>query len=139
MAEPLLNHRARLEACLGGQMPDRPPVALWRHFPVDDQTPEGLAGATAAFQHTFDFDLIKVTPSSSFCIKDWGVEDRWAGNPEGTRDYTRRAIQQPEDWARLQPLDPLGGHLGEQITCLRLLRKTFSGQTPIIQTIFSPM
>jgi hypothetical protein len=36
-----LNHRARLEACLTGQIPDRAPVALWRHFPVDDQTPTG--------------------------------------------------------------------------------------------------
>lgn len=134
-----LSHRERLETCLAGQIPDRTPVALWRHFPVDDQTPEGLAAATAFFQHTYDFDLIKVTPSSSFCIKDWGVEDRWAGNPEGTRDYTRRAIHQPEDWLRLTPLDPTQSHLGAQLVCLRLLTAEFSGKVPLIQTIFSPM
>src|SRR5512142_3242752 len=109
MTVPPLNHRERLEACLAGQAPDRPPVALWRHFPVDDQTPGGLAAATAHFQHTYDFDLIKVTPTSSFCIKDWGVEDRWKGNPEGTRDYTKRAIQRPEDWTKLRPLSPTKG------------------------------
>lgn len=132
-------HRSRLEACLAGQKADRPPVALWRHFPVDDQSPDGLAAAAAAFQRTFDFDLIKVTPTSSFCIKDWGVEDRWAGNPEGTRDYTRRAVHQPEDWASLSPLDPLKGHLGAQLACLKLLTGEFSPHTPVIQTIFSPM
>ncbi len=132
-------HRERLEACLAGQQPDRTPVALWRHFPVDDQTPEGLAAATAAFQRTFDFDLIKVTPSSSFCIKDWGVDDRWTGNPEGTRDYIQRAIHQPEDWSLLEPLNPTGGHLGEQLTCLRLLTGEFSPAVPVLQTIFSPM
>ncbi len=139
MAQNTLSHRARLEACLGGQAPDRPPVALWRHFPVDDQTPDGLAEATAAFHRTYDFDLIKVTPASSFCLKDWGVDDRWAGNPEGTREYTRRVILHPEDWASLPPLDPTRGHLGDQLTCLRLLSADFSGQAPIIQTIFSPM
>ena len=139
MAQSPLSHRARLESCLDGQAVDRPPVALWRHFPVDDQTPEGLAAAVTAFQYAFDFDLIKVTPASSFCLKDWGVDDHWAGNPEGTRDYTRRVIHHPEDWERLQPLDPTLGTLGDQLTCLRLLAAEFSPQVPIIQTIFSPM
>jgi uroporphyrinogen decarboxylase len=133
------SHRDRLEAALSGQQPDRTPVALWRHFPVDDQTPDGLASAVAAFQNSFDFDLIKVTPASSFCIKDWGVDDRWAGNPEGTRDYTRRAIHAADDWAALRPLDPRQGLLGEQLECLRLLTTEFSGKVPVIQTIFSPM
>jgi uroporphyrinogen decarboxylase len=134
-----IDHRSRLESCLSGAATDQTPAALWRHFPVDDQTPDGLAAATAAFQKTYDFDLIKVTPASSFCIKDWGVDDRWGGNPEGTRDYTLRAVRQPEDWARLKPLDPNAGKLGDQLTCLRLLTKEFSPGTPVIQTIFSPM
>ena len=134
-----ISHRERLETCLSGDLPDRVPVALWRHFPVDDQTPDGLAAATAAFQRTFDFDLIKVTPSSSFCLKDWGADDVWQGNPEGTRDYTRRVIQRPEDWSRLPLLDPTSGHFGDQITCLRILTAEFSPHTPLIQTIFSPL
>lgn len=134
-----MNHYTRLEACLAGERPDRPPAALWRHFPVDDQTPDGLAAATAAFQNAFDFDLIKVTPASSFCIKDWGVDDRWAGNPEGTRDYTRRAVAAPEDWLRLDVLDPREGHLGKQLVCLKLLTGEFAKNTPVLQTIFSPM
>ena len=134
-----MNHYTRLEACLAGERPDRPPAALWRHFPVDDQTPDGLAAATAAFQNAYDFDLIKVTPASSFCIKDWGVDDRWAGNPEGTRDYTRRAVAAPEDWLRLAVLDPREGHLGKQLVCLKLLTGEFAKNTPVLQTIFSPM
>jgi uroporphyrinogen decarboxylase len=38
---------------------DRPPVALWRHFPVDDQSPDALAAATLNFQQTYDFDLLR--------------------------------------------------------------------------------
>jgi len=139
MAISNTNHRNRLEACLAGELPDRTPVALWRHFPVDDQTPGGLAAATSAFQHTYDFDLIKVTPSSSFCLKDWGADDVWRANPEGTRDYIRRPVQNADDWTRLALLDPTSGHLGDQITCLRMLAAEFSDDTPILQTIFSPM
>lgn len=131
--------RNRLQKCLSGVKPDRPPVALWRHFPVDDQTPDGLAAATAAFQRKYDFDFIKVTPASSFAVRDWGSNDVWRGNPEGTREFTDIAIKNPEDWSKLKPLDPLKGHLGAQLECLNLLTKEFSPHVPIIQTIFSPL
>jgi uroporphyrinogen decarboxylase len=118
---------------------DRPPVALWRHFPVDDQTPDGLAAAILAFQKAYDFDLVKVTPASSYCLKDWGVQDEWRGDPEGTRVYTRQVINFPEDWARLPVLDPTKEHLVAQLACLRLLTKELGKDTPAIQTIFSPL
>jgi uroporphyrinogen decarboxylase len=134
-----LTHRRRLEACLAGTPIDRVPVALWRHFPVDDQTPAGLAAAAAHFQETYDFDLVKVTPASSFCLKDWGAGDQWRGNPEGTRDYTIRPIRQPEDWLTLPVLDPRRGALGAQLDCLEMLVKRFEPDTPVLQTIFSPL
>jgi uroporphyrinogen decarboxylase len=133
------SHRERLEACLSGEILDRPPVSLWRHFPVDDQTPDGLAAATADFQNRYDFDFIKVTPASSYAIRDWGVEDQWNGNTEGTRDYTKPAIHQPEDWDRLPVLDPLSGSLGDQLHTLRSIVQAFSPETPVVQTIFSPL
>jgi uroporphyrinogen decarboxylase len=134
-----ITHRQRLETCLSGEIPDRLPVALWRHFPVDDQTPQGLARAALAFQQTFDFDLVKVTPSSSYCLQDWGARDEWHGATEGTRDYTHRVIQHPEDWASLALLDPRHGNLSAELECLRLLRKALGPDTPILQTIFSPL
>jgi uroporphyrinogen decarboxylase len=135
----MTTHRERLEKCLTGQIPDRVPVALWRHFPVDDQYPERLAKATLVFQKTFDFDLIKVTPSSSFCLKDWGVSDEWRGASEGTRDYTLNVIEKPEDWEKLPILDPNKGYLGAQIKCLQLIYQELGPGTPIIQTIFNPL
>ena len=131
--------RQRLETTLSGGMPDRVPVALWRHFPVDDQSPEGLAEATLDFQNQFDFDFIKVTPTSSFCLRDWGALDEWHGAVEGTRDYTRRVVHLPEDWERLPVLDPYQGNLGAQLTCLNLLAAELGEQVPLVQTIFSPL
>lgn len=134
-----LSHRARIEACIQGDPVDRPPVALWRHFPVDDQNPESLAGATVAFQQAYDFDLVKVTPASSFCLRDWGVEDEWRGATEGTREYTRRRIHEPDDWLFLDSLDPYWGHLSGQLACLELVCKAVGADTPVLQTIFSPL
>jgi uroporphyrinogen decarboxylase len=120
-------------------MADRAPVALWRHFPVDDQKPGLLAEATASYQQTYDFDFVKVTPASSFCLLDWGVEDEWRGNTEGTRDYTQRVIHAPGDWRKLAVQEPTQGSLGSQLECLQLLSETLGGDVPIIQTIFSPL
>jgi uroporphyrinogen decarboxylase len=139
LAKEKYTHRERLETCLTGAAPDRPPVALWRHFPVDDQTPEGLATITVDFQRRYDFDLVKVTPASSFCTKDWGVEDEWRGATEGTRDYTRRPIHRPEDWGRLAVLVPRQGALGIQLESLRQITAELGPEVPVIQTIFNPL
>ncbi len=132
-------HRERLQACLAGERPDRPPVALWRHFPVDDQSPEALAAATLHWQRAYDFDFVKVTPASSFCLKDWGAEDAWMGDSEGTRRYTKRVIQKPQDWENLPALDPSAPHLSGQLACLRFIEQGLGPGTPVIQTVFSPL
>jgi uroporphyrinogen decarboxylase len=132
-------HQDRIRALLGGQLLDRLPIALWRHFPVDDQDPYSLASATLNFQSNYDFDLVKVTPASSFCLKDWGAEDRWEGNPEGTRRYTKHVIQSPKDWEKLNLIKPTSPFLEKQLVCLSILRKQIDTKTPIIQTIFNPL
>ncbi|HTX89575.1 MAG TPA: uroporphyrinogen decarboxylase family protein [Anaerolineales bacterium] len=136
-----LTHRERLQACLKNDPAlDRPPVALWRHFPVDDQVPESLAAAVIDFQGHYDFDLVKVTPASSFCLKDWGVEDVWEGHTEGTRRYTKSVVHSPKDWERLKVLDPRkAGNLAAQVDCLRRICAGLGPDVPVLQTVFSPL
>ena len=135
----MITHRERIQTCLSGEVPDRTPIALWRHFPVDDQNPETLAASTLHFQSNYDFDIVKVTPASSFAVKDWGVEDKWMGDAEGSRRYTKRIIHKPSDWEKLNVLEPTSPHLAAQLYCLRLLKKNLGSETPIIQTIFNPL
>jgi len=135
----MITHRERIQACLQGTITDRNPIALWRHFPVDDQNPELLAKATVSHQATYDFDIVKVSPSSSFMVKDWGVDDEWMGDAEGSRRYTQRVIHGPGDWEKLPELDPTSRHLADQLICLRLVKKGIDPETPIIQTIFNPL
>ncbi|HEY72120.1 MAG: hypothetical protein B6I35_05430 [Anaerolineaceae bacterium 4572_32.2] len=130
----------RLQAAINGEPVDRPPVALWRHFPGDDYRPGDLAAATVAFQRRYDFDFVKVTPASSFCVQDWGARDRWMGDKlEGTREYVHYPVLHPDDWRKLRPLDPAQGALGAQLQCLRLIADELGDDTPFIQTIFNPL
>jgi len=135
----MTTHRERIQAAIKGETIDRPPVALWRHFPVDDQSSETLANATLHFQSNYDFDLVKVTPASSFSVKDWGVDDEWVGDTEGTRRYTQRVIHDARDWESLPILEATAPHLAGQLTCLRLIRAQLGSDTPLLQTIFSPL
>ena len=135
----MTTHRERIQASLRGEIIDRPPVALWRHFPLDDQSAKSLAEAHLGFQDRYDFDLVKVTPASSFSVRDWGVEDEWQGNTEGTRSYTKRFIREPQDWERLTVLEPVAPYLAQQLKCLDLIRSRLAQDTPVLQTIFNPL
>ncbi len=135
----MITHRDRIEASLSGQILDRPPVALWRHFPVDDQTSLGLADAALAFQKSFDFDLVKYMPPSSYCLQDWGARDEWHGDIDGVRDYTKRVIHHPDDWAKLKVLNPNKGRLGELLESLKIIVRELGPETPVIHTIFNPL
>lgn len=134
-----ISHRERIETLLTGGNLDQLPVVFWRHFPVDDQYPARLASATIHFQNTFKMDIVKVSPSSSFCLKDWGVRDEWIENTEGTRNYDFSPIENISDLKNLQVLEPKSGFLGNQLAALSIISDHYYPQTPLIQTIFSPL
>lgn len=131
--------RKRLEAAIAGEKVDRLPVALWRHWPGDDQDATALATATLKWQVDYDWDILKVSPASSYSVVDWGVEDRWDGHIEGTRTYTHLPINHPADWEDLRPLDPMRGMMATQIEALRLVADVTRGEVPVLATVFSPL
>jgi uroporphyrinogen decarboxylase len=134
-----MNKRERLEATFAGQEVDRPAVALWRHWPGDDQRPADQARAHLEFQRQYDFDFIKVTPSSGYTVEDWGVSERYLGNTEGTCEHGKLAIREAQDWLDLPLLDPRQGSLGRQLQCLEMIAGEAGVQVPFIQTIFNPL
>ncbi|GIV78921.1 hypothetical protein FKZ61_013905 [Litorilinea aerophila] len=134
-----MSRRERLEAIFAGEAVDRPAAALWRHWPVDDLRGDALARATLTFQRTYDFDFVKVTPNSNYCVTGYGAQAHWEGNGEGTYVWDRRVIQEPEDWTRLRPLDPRAGLQGEVLEANALIGRELGQEVPFIQTIFNPL
>ncbi len=115
------------------------PVALWRHFPGDDQRAADFARSALDYQHTYNWDFVNLTPSSSFSTGDYGVQDEWQGAVDGTRTITKRAVTRSLDWTNLRTLDPSRGGLGRQIECVRLVCEALGEDVPVIQTVFSPL
>jgi len=74
-----VDHWQRIKAAIAGAATDRLPVALWRHFPVDEQDPGKLAAHTLAWQRAWDFDLVKFMPSGTYGIEDWGARTAYEG------------------------------------------------------------
>src|SRR4029078_13256348 len=95
-------NRDRLTKTIAGETVDRVPVALWRHWPGDDQRAADLARSSVDFQKIYDWDFVQVTPSSSFCVTDYGVQDQWEASLDGTRVYSKRAIERTLDWTAIR-------------------------------------
>ena len=134
-----MTHWERIEAALKGEVVDRPPVSLWRHWPGEDNTAEGLAAATVKWQGAHDFDLIKFMPTGTYSVEDWGAETTYAHNPSGTRTVTAPGLTKVEEWPRLEALDVTKGFLGQQNEALRLTAEALADSVPILQTVFSPL
>lgn len=133
-----MTRRERVYAAVDGSPVDRPPVALWRHFPQEDQRAETLAQAHVAFFKTYDWDFLKVTPASGFYGDDWGLRAGYRPNREGTRHYTDRPIRKETDWPKLKRLDVTTGAHGRELRTLRLIRKELPDDI-LLATVFSPL
>ena len=134
-----MDHWQRTEAAVAGEKTDRVPVALWRHFPIDDQDPGRLAALTLEWQRAWDFDLVKFMPSGTYSVEDWGAQSVYEGAANGARAISAPGVRSPEDWRRLPRLDPTKGVLGKQNEALGRAAKELRGEVPILQTVFSPL
>ncbi len=134
-----MTHRERIEAAVRARRPDHVPVALWRHFPGDDQKAEKLAAAHVAFYRSYDVDLLKVTPASGYYGDDWGLRGGYKPNREGVRSYSDRPIKKPADWERLKRLDVSHGVYGREVHAIRLVADAVGGEVPVLETTFSPL
>jgi len=134
-----MTHRERIEAAVHADRPDRVPVALWRHFPGEDQKAERLAASHVAFYRAYDVDLLKVTPASGYYGDDWGLRAGYKPNREGVRSVTDRPVKRTADWARLKRLDPSQGILGRETHTIRLIAEAVGGEVPVLETVFSPL
>lgn len=134
-----MNKRERLNAAIHKQKTDRPPIALWRHFPGDDLNPEKLARRVVEFQKQYDFDFVKVTPAASYVAEMYGGELTAAHNREGTRHHVRRVIRDWHDWKKIEPVAPDHPVMLRERDATQRIRAALGKDVPVMQTIFSPL
>lgn len=135
-----MNKCERVYAALEGKPVDRVPLSLWRHFHKQDQTPAGLASATLAFYHKYDFDLIKLTPSELYAIEDWGAQIAYSKEDDQPPRLKKPVIKNPDDWRHLTTLNPTEGSYGEALEAIKLVADQLGrDDAPVLMTVFSPM
>ena len=134
-----MEKRERLEKTLRGEATDRVPVALWRHWPGDDQRAADLAKATLAFQNTYDWDFINITPASTAWVTDYGVQSARADDLSGDRVVVKCPVKRSLQWTELRALDPMRGELGKYFETVNLVEGGLSDDVPMLVTIYSPL
>lgn len=134
-----MDKRERLEKTMVGDLVDRPPVAVWQHWPGDDQRAADLARSHVDFMRYYDWDFLPVVPSRQFMVIDYGLQDTWRGANTGQREITKTPVQRTLHWTDLRPIDPNRGHIGKQLQCLQLIRESLGEHIPIIQFVHSPL
>lgn len=134
------NGRARIEAVLQGRRLDRPPLMLWRHWPVDDGSGEALAQSTLAFQRAVPSDIVKVTPAQTAFAEMWGGASAYTGDPLGTRTFVRRAVNSLDEWSSVvASRAPSFAPLAAQVEAVGRIRQSLGPEAVILATVFSPL
>ena len=137
--EPM-NQRDRIRKTLKGERVDRPAMCFWRHVYDREGTAEALSEAMLAFQHAYDWDLLKVNPRASYHVEGWGVETRRAGTgPLDKPKVVRSPIREPHDWDLIRPIDPTKGALGEMLDAEERIAAEIQGEVDWLMTVFNPI
>lgn len=135
-----MDKRERLERVLAGERPDRLPVALWRHWPGDDQRAADFARSVLHFQQVFDWDFINITPASASAVSDYGVRTDWRGEISGDRAIIKAPVTRSLEWTELRPLDPMRGEQGKLLTAVQFIDEAARlDGVPYLITIYSPL
>lgn len=135
----MLKYRDLIDSVMSGERQPTCPVAFWQHHPVADQEAGTMRDATLAFQRRFDCDFVKITPASTFQLRDHGLEDEWRGDALGRRWIGPGVIREAADWRALRELDPAAGFAGRHLDCARMVRRALGPEIPVVQTVFLPL
>lgn len=133
-----MTKRERVLGALRGAAVDRVPLSFWGHNFVTENSAKGLADETRRLHRTFDWDYLKPQSRAQGFAEMWGLTYRPSTDMATEFTVTHTPLADAGDVARLSPVDPGRGALGEQIEALKLIRAGV-GDTPIIWTVFAPI
>jgi len=133
------NKKQRFQAILAGELADRPIVSAWRHFIDQEQSAKALAGAMLDFQQRYDWDFVKINPRATYYQEIWGNTYNYAAYESVLPKLTEYVVHGPSDLERIREQARNVGPILEQLEATRLVRNALGSETPIIQTLFSPL
>jgi uroporphyrinogen-III decarboxylase len=121
-----------------GNLSEQIPISLWKHHPVLDRTPEGLAAAEIEFHKKIDQDLLKISFFGHYPCIDFGCTAEYDDAITGSTTTMSYPIKDLTDWEVLEPVDVNTGEFGNQVRAVELIQKYAHGKVPTMATIFDP-
>lgn len=137
-----LTHRERLKATAEHQPTDRPPVSAWGHEYIVEWYPSRLAQFTAANAQQYDWDWVKPQTRASAFAESLGVSYSPSPDAGANPVYFGGGLRAKADFERMaDELDPtvLPDVLRQQVDVIAELRSTLDAETPIMQTVMTPL
>ncbi len=132
--------RDRFNAVLRGELPDRPPISAWRHFPdFEHGGPELLAKAMLDFQFKYDWDYIKLNPRAVYYHEAWGNEYDYTRYNDVIPTRVKTLVQERSDLDLIAEKSGDQGVFAEMLQATRLVVEGTKGQVPVFQTVFTPI
>jgi uroporphyrinogen decarboxylase len=119
-----------------GNLDDQLPLALWKHHPEIDRSPDGLATEEIAFHKKFDSDVMKISFFGHYPCVDFGCEAEYTGANSGSTTLTKASIGQASDWEVLEKPDVMAGEFGKQVHAVELIHEYSQDRVPTMATIF---
>lgn len=129
----------RIMAVIQRKETDRTPVSFWWHYPELDENAKMLAEAIISDHLTFDLDFVKMMPSGMYGVEDWGCEVGEVDPEMGFKKLIVGPIKKESDWLKIDKKNPTKGARGRELLCLQEVRRAIGADTPILQTVFSPL
>ncbi len=135
MAE--MTKRERLLAAVKGEPVDRVPASYYFHFHEAEKSADLNAKHMLEQQRIFDWDFVKVQLSAYYYGQAWGCTVK--EDPVLGPQIDQYVIHKAEDYRKLKKVDVTQGPFGEQLRIAQMLNDALKGNTPFIQTTFSPL
>lgn len=119
-----------------GNVDEEIPIALWKHHPEIDRTPQGLASEEIAFHKKYDSDVMKISFFGHYPCIDFGCTAKYDGEISGSTTLTTAAINKASEWEVLDKPDVMAGEFGNQVRAVELISKYAHDTVPTMATIF---
>lgn len=131
--------RDRVMAVLSGEVPDRPPVTAYRHFPGMEFEGRDLAKVMVEFQKMYDWDWMKINPCAVYYYEVWGNQydyNDYEGNVPHRESW---AVHSAADLEKILEYPGDTGAFARQLESVRLIREAMGPEFPVFQSVFTPI
>lgn len=129
--------RDRVEAAIAMNVADRPPVGAWGHTYREEWSPEALAAVTVERAKRFGWDFVKFQPRASSFAEAFGSVYHPSGHRLRGPILIKAAVPDLDSWMSVQFVNRRA--LDDQVESIGMVVRELGPETPVIQTVFSPI